>query len=90
MYTIKILPEAEEDLAVLRKSDKYSYIKCFDLVRELATHPRDGTGKPERLRYFQQEVSSRRVNQTDRMIYTIYENLQQIDISSFLGHYDDR
>jgi len=88
-YKIKILPTAEYDLAWFRKNDRTSYSKCFDLVRELIQHPRDGTGKPERLRYFELEVYSRRVNHKDRMIYTIYEDVQEIDISSCRGHYDE-
>jgi len=48
--------------------------------------PCSGTGKPERLRYFEKEVYSRRVNQKDRVIYTIYESSAEIDISSFRGH----
>jgi toxin YoeB len=50
--------------------------------------PRSGSGKPERLRYFEKEVFSRRINQKDRLIYTIYEALQEIDVSSCRGHYD--
>lgn len=88
MYKITILPQAELDLMQFRKNDKTSYIKCFDMVRELAINPRQGTGKPERLRYFQGEVFSRRVNLTDRLVYTIYETTREIDISSFCGHYD--
>jgi len=87
-YKINILANAEDDLAWLRKNDRTSYVKCFDLVREVAKNPRTGLGKPERLRYFDQEVYSRRVNQKDRMIYTIYEQLQEIDVSSFRGHYE--
>lgn len=87
-YKINILENADDDLAWLRKNDKTSYVKCFDLVREVAKTPRDGTGKPERLRYFEQEVYSRRVNKKDRMVYTIYEKLQEVDITSFRGHYD--
>lgn len=87
-YKINILANADEDLEWLRKNDRTSYVKCFDLVRDTAKNPRTGLGKPERLRYFEQEVYSRRVNQKDRMIYTIYEKLQEIDISSFRGHYD--
>jgi len=49
--------------------------------------PRAGTGKPERLKYFEKEVYSRRVNHKDRMIYTIYEGLKEIDVTSFRGHY---
>ena len=50
--------------------------------------PREGTGKPERLKYFEKEVYSRRVNHKDRLIYTVYEDLKEIDITSFRGHYD--
>ena len=86
IYKIRILENAQEDLDWLRKNDKTSYLKCFDLVREIMNNPRSGTGKPERLRYFEKEVYSRRVNHKDRLIYTIYESLQEIDISSFIGH----
>lgn len=87
-YKIRILENAQDDLEWLRRNDKTSYIKCFDLVRELMNDPRSGTGKPERLRYFEKEVYSRRVNHKDRLIYTIYESLHEIDISSFRGHYE--
>jgi toxin YoeB len=49
--------------------------------------PRKGTGKPERLKYFEKEVYSRRVNQKDRLIYTVYESIKTVDISSCRGHY---
>jgi len=87
-YKIRILENAQDDLEWLRKNDKTSYIKCFDLVREIMNDPRSGTGKPERLRYFEKEVYSRRVNQKDRIVYTIYEAFCEIDISSFRGHYE--
>lgn len=87
-YKVLILENAQEDLDWLRKNDRTSYVKCFDLVREIMNDPRTGTGKPERLRYFDKEVYSRRVNQKDRLIYTIYEATGEIDISSFRGHYE--
>ncbi len=58
-----------------------------EVVRSTAINPRSGIGKPERLKYFDKEVYSRRVNHKDRMVYTIYENQNVIDISSFKGHY---
>jgi toxin YoeB len=88
MYRIIIVKKAQDDLDWLRKNDKSSYIKCFDLTRELIENPRTGTGKPERLKYFEKEVYSRHVNHKDRMIYTIYETIKEIDITSFRGHYD--
>lgn len=86
-YKIKILPLPEEDLSYFRKCDRNSYMKCFDLIREIGISPKAGIGKPERLKYFEKEVYSRRVNLEDRIIYTIYENLKEIDISSCRGHY---
>ncbi|MEA2027527.1 MAG: Txe/YoeB family addiction module toxin [Campylobacterota bacterium] len=86
-YKINILSNANEDLNWFRKNDKNSYIKAFDLTRELMISPRSGTGKPERLKHFKQEVYSRRINQKDRLVYTIYENIIEIDISSYKGHY---
>lgn len=86
-YRINILKNAAEDLDWFRRNDKSSYVKCFDLVRELMQSPRDGSSKPERLKYFEKEVYSRRVNHKDRLVYTIYEAKREIDISSFRGHY---
>ena len=86
-YKINILKTAEEDLIWFRKNDKNSYIKCFDLIREIIKDPRNGIGKPERLKYFEKEVYSRRVNHEDRIVYTIYENIKEIDISSCKEHY---
>jgi len=87
VYKIIILKTAEEDIAWLRKNDKRSFLKCFNLINEISISPRSGIGKPERLRYFDKEVYSRRVNLTDRIIYTIYEEEKEIDISSCRGHH---
>jgi toxin YoeB len=88
IYKINILDNASEDLDWFRRNDKRAYIKCFDLVREIMITPRSGTGKPERLKYFDEEVYSRRVNHEDRIVYTIYESTKEIDISSCKGHYN--
>lgn len=56
MYKILILEKAQADLEWFRRTDKSSYVKCFDLVRQLMIDPRQGIGKPERLKYFEKEV----------------------------------
>jgi toxin YoeB len=56
MYKVNILKKAQSDLDWFRRNDKNSYIKSFDLVRELMSKPRKGTGRPERLKYFEKEV----------------------------------
>ena len=88
MYKVTLLKKAQSDLGWFRKNDKNSYLKCFDLVRDLMNKPREGKGKPERMKYFEKEVYSRRVNHKDRLIYTIYEEFKEIDITSFRGHYE--
>ena len=88
IYKINIFSQADEDLAWFRKNDRKSYTKCFDLVRDVVKNPREGIGKPERLRYYENEVYSRRVNRKDRMVYIIDEQTKEIDISSFRGHYE--
>jgi len=88
MYKVTLLKKAQSDLDWFRKNDKNSYLKCFDLVRDLMNKPREGKGKPERMKYFEKEVYSRRVNHKDRLIYTIYEEFKEIDITSFRGHYE--
>ena len=50
MYKITIVKKAQDDLDWFRRNDKSSYIKCFDLTRELIDNPRVGTGRPERLK----------------------------------------
>ncbi|WP_428356105.1 hypothetical protein [Methyloprofundus sp.] len=51
-YKINILNNANKDLNWFRKNDKTSYVKAFDLTREIMIAPREGAGKPERLKYF--------------------------------------
>jgi len=51
-YKINILSNANKDLNWFRKNDKTSYIKIFDLTREIMIAPREGTGKPERYKIF--------------------------------------
>lgn len=87
-YKINVLENANNDLNYLRRNDKNSYIKVFDFIREMMIDPRSGTGKPERLKYFDKEVYSRRVNHKDRLVYTIYESNKVVDISSVRGHYE--
>jgi len=88
IYKVNILKNADKDLDWLRKNDKSAYIKAFDLTRELMQTPREGIGKPERLKYFDAEVYSRRLNHKDRVIYTIYESIKEIDITAYRGHYE--
>jgi toxin YoeB len=87
-WKVSILPKAEKDLAWFRQYKKSCYIKCFDLIREIMGNPRKGTGKPERLKFFEREVWSRRVSHEDRLVYVVYSKEKQVEIVSCKSHYD--
>lgn len=56
-----------------RRNSKNSYIKIFDFIREMMIDPRSDTEKPNRLKYFDKEVYSRRVNYKDRLSDSIID-----------------
>jgi toxin YoeB len=92
-YSLKLRTEVQDHLDDFKKGSKQDYIKCFDLIRAILLNPRDGIGKPERLKHISEhdiEIYSRRVNEKDRLIYALYEETETIEIISCKGHYDDK
>jgi toxin YoeB len=87
-WKLLILKKAEDDLAWFRQHDRALYVKCFDLIRDTSKEPRSGLGKPERLKYFEREVWSRRISHEHRLVYVIYPEEQQIEIISCKSHYE--
>ena len=61
-WKILILEKAETDLEWFRQKDRKSYVKAFDLIRDVSKDPTTGTGKPEQLKHFDRDVWSRRVS----------------------------
>jgi toxin YoeB len=61
-FEIEFTVEALEDIQKLKKTGNQAILKkFFSLIQELKEHPETGTGKPERLKYFQQNTWSRRI-----------------------------
>ena len=90
-YRIEITENAKRDLQKQKKSGKRSLlIKIDKIFNELKEHPFSGTGKPELLKYNLQGLWSRRINQKDRLIYEVNENIVTVYILSAVGHYDDK
>lgn len=81
--------KAIEDLSSWKKSgDKVSQKKISDLLRDIKEHPYTGKGKPEALKYNLLGLWSRRINQGDRLIYSIEKGETLIVVHSLKGHYD--
>jgi Txe/YoeB family toxin of Txe-Axe toxin-antitoxin module len=51
IYKLILRKEIHKDLEDLRKGNKQDYVKCFDLILATLSNPYEGIGKPEHLKY---------------------------------------
>ena len=90
-YKIIIKETAEKDFLKHKKSgNKQNLFKISKIIEELREHPYTGIGKPEQLKYNLQGLWSRRINQKDRLIYEVVEDVVTVFIISAMGHYEDK
>ena len=90
-YTIIVKDTAKIDFEKHKKSGNKSMInKITKIIEELRIHPYTGTGKPEPLKHDLKGLWSRRINQKDRLIYEVVEQIVTVYIVSAIGHYDDK
>jgi toxin YoeB len=90
MYKIGLSIQAEEDLLSLKKSEPNAYKKAIELIKELALHPKTGTGKPQLKKYDLAGLYSRRITQKHRLVYSIDDHVVTVFVISAKGHYDDK
>ena len=67
--------------------DKKTLKRINALIKDIQRSPYEGIGKPEPLRGNLSGWWSRRIDETNRIVY--YEQVEVIYIISCLGHYDD-
>ena len=60
------------------------------IFQELSETPYTGVGKPEALKENLTGFWSRQINQKDRLIYTVNDDLVIVDVISAMGHYSDK
>jgi toxin YoeB len=89
-YTVHLSPDAEDDLAKLKRNEPKAFDKARRLLYELNEHPRTGTGKPEPLTGDRSGQWSRRITQKHRMVYTIEDDIVKVYVLSSYGHYEDK
>ncbi|MBX3163051.1 MAG: Txe/YoeB family addiction module toxin [Bacteroidetes bacterium] len=90
-FRIEVKPEAKKDLNKHYKSGNRATIKKIEtFFIELSEHPYTGTGHPEQLKHDMVGYWSRRINHTDRLVYSVSENTVTVDIVSAMGHYGDK
>lgn len=90
-YRIVLLDKAKSDIKKLQKSgEKKLLTKLENLLVEISKNPRFGTGKPEQLKHYEKETWSRRLNDKNRLVYEIHNDIIQVDMLNIMGHYDDK
>jgi toxin YoeB len=90
-FRLVIQPYAERDIAKIKKSgDQASGKKIIKILDELMEHPYTGVGQPEALKHELSGYWSRRINQKDRMVYKVEEEIVTVIVLSALGHYSEK
>ncbi|MCX2679148.1 Txe/YoeB family addiction module toxin [Galbibacter sp. EGI 63066] len=90
-FRVEITKSAHKDIEKHYKSGNKSTInKISVILKELESHPRKGSGKPEQLKYELSGYWSRRINQKDRLVYKIEDEIVSVTVVSAMGHYSDK
>jgi toxin YoeB len=90
-YTLILSDRAKKDLAIHHKSGDKAIIKRIDRIfEELGDHPYTGIGKPEALKYNNSGLWSRRLDDKNRIVYQVNDEVVTVSVVSAKGHYDDK
>lgn len=89
MRDIVFASEARKDFEKWAKQDKKAYLRILALIQDIDMHPYNGIGKPEPLKYELAGFWSRRINNTDRIVYQI-SSKNEIIIIACKGHYGNK
>lgn len=90
-FRVEIKAEAEKQIAQHYKSgDRGSIKKIQKILEDLIEHPFLGEGNPEPLKYELGGFWSRRINQKNRLVYFVDEDIVTVFVISAMGHYSDK
>ena len=78
---------AWSDYLYWQTQDKKTLKRINALIKDIQRSPYEGIGKPELLRGNLSGLWSRRIDETNRIVY--FEQEEVVYIISCLGHYDD-
>ncbi len=82
---IVLQPECLEDLQYWIGTEWRTARRILELIEEVMRTPFEGTGRPEHLKHLGANVWSRRINQTDRLVYLVRDD--RIDFLQARYHY---
>ena len=87
MNNLTFSPVAWDEYLYWQMQDKKTLKRINALLKDIGRSPFDGVGKPEPLRYCD-GCWSRRIDEKNRLVYTVGED-SDIIIISCRGHYED-
>ena len=85
---LKFAPQAQEDKEYWKKSGNQAIMtRISALLADISAHPYTGIGKPEKLKYELAGKWSRRINKEHRIVYSVNEIENIIDVLALRYHY---
>lgn len=79
---------AWNDYIYWQNQDKKTIKRINQLIQDIDRNNNEGTGKPEALKGNLSGWWSRRIDDKNRLVYRIQDNI--VEISQCKGHYDDK
>ena len=90
-FRLKVTKIAQKDIEKHLKSGNKVSIRAIDkILEDLLQNPYEGYGNPEALKYEYSGYWSRKINQKDRLIYRVDEDIVTVFVISAMGHYSDK
>lgn len=91
MPNIIFTPDIVKQYTVLQQKDKMFCKKFNSLLNDIARHSKEGIGRPERLKGYDTEVYSRRIDDKNRVVYSIAQDAtDSVTLLQITGHYKDK
>jgi len=90
-YFVVLTDTTKQQLVKIHKSgDKILIRRIERILTELSEHPFEGIGKPEQLKYEFSGLWSRRLDEKNRLVYSVTEEKVTVFVLSVKGHYEDK
>ncbi len=87
MYQIELNKQARKDYDFWKNNNHKKYEKINIILKDIMSSPFEGIGKPEALKHELSGYYSRRIDQKNRIVYTVIENEKIVLIISMRYHY---
>ena len=88
MLDLLFLPEGWEDYLYWQTQDKKTLRRINALIKDIQRNPFEGIGKPEPLKGSYQGWWSRRIDESNRMVYKIENGM--LLVAECRSHYSDK